>query len=375
MTAKRPTPRRCPRCGAFVAADAEACKRCGTVLFQRPPILATVTETLLVVSILAALVGGVWLMRPPPPQPLEIPRPRPTPTPIPTSTWTPTWTPTPTSTPTPTITPTPTPSFFVHTVEAGDTLIGIALAYGVPLEAILEANDIDRDSILHIGQELIVPLGAEFEPPTPTATPLPGLGFNIVTYTVQAGDTLLGIAQQFKTTVADIVEANGLPDPEVILQIGQVLVIPVEAPTPAPVTPSPTPTATATRTPRPSPTPAEPSPTPRFSWPAPVLLSPPDGTTLEGTDTVLLNWVSVGILPDDAWYVVRVATARPGEPERSHTAWVKATAWRLPADLAPAEGTSQRYRWSVTVMRRDEATGEEMALSPQSEGRSFVWRQ
>lgn len=386
MTSRHDGPARCPECSAFVAADADSCKRCGTLLTQpavdseartrgrgRRSALATALETLLVVGILGSLIGAIWLMRPEPPaQPVELPGPRPTPTPLPTSTATFTRTPTPTSTSTPTITPTPTPSFYIHVVESGDTLIGIALEYGVLLETILEANDLDKDDLLQIGQELIIPLGADVDLPTATATRLPSSGFNVITHTIQAGDTLLGIAAQYDTTVADIVEANALSGPDEILAIGDVLVIPSEAPTPTPVTPTVTPTLTPTRTPRPSPTPVEPSPTPRFTLPAPVLLGPPDGALLE-SKVALLNWASVGILSDDTWYMVRLRTARPGEPETTREAWVKATAWRISDELTPEPGTIQRYRWDVTVVRR---TGEEAGepLSPRSEIRTFRWQ-
>lgn len=297
--------------------------------------------------------------------------PRPTPTPLPTSTPTFTRTPTPTSTATPTITPTPTPSFFVHTVKLGDTLIAIALEYGVRLDIILEANDLEEDDFLSIGQELIIPLGAGIDLPTPTATRLPSTGFNVITHTIQAGDTLLGVALQYDTTVSDLVEANGLSGPNDILNIGDVLVIPSDVPTPTPVTPTLTPTTTPTETALPSPTPSEPTPTPRFALPVPAPLGPPDAALLEG-EAALLNWVSVGVLSDDTWYVVRLRTARPGESEVTREAWVKATAWRVPDDLAPEAGTTQRYRWDVTVVRR---TGEEAgkALSPRSEIRTFRW--
>ncbi|MFQ5856816.1 MAG: LysM peptidoglycan-binding domain-containing protein [Anaerolineae bacterium] len=386
MSDERTAPARCPECGAFVAPDAEACKRCGALL-SRPAAgsgspterggwsstLATGLETLLVVAILASLIGAIWMMRPEDSTQLAaLPGPRPTPTPLPTSTATLTRTPTPPSTATPTVTSTSTPSFYIHTVESGDTLIAIALDYGATLEAILEANDLSEDDLLQIGQELIIPLDAEIDLPTATATRLPSTGFNVITHTIEAGDTLLGIALQYDSTVSDVMEANGLSNPEEILRIGQVLVIPSRASSPTPIPPTPTPTATPTATQRLSPTPAEPTPTPRFALPAPLLLGPPADALLD-SEVGLLNWVSIGVLSDDIWYVVRLRTARPGEPEVTREAWVKATAWRIPEDLAPETGTTQRYRWDVTVMRRiGEDAGE--ALSPRSEIRTFRWQ-
>jgi LysM repeat protein len=71
------------------------------------------------------------------------------------------------------------------------------------------------------------------------------------THTVQPGDTLGGIAQQYDVPVADIMTVNGLSDPNVI-QVGQVLIIPIGGiPT---ETPAPTPTATPNIAPTPNPT-------------------------------------------------------------------------------------------------------------------------
>jgi LysM repeat protein len=52
--------------------------------------------------------------------------------------------------------------------------------------------------------------------PTPTPAGL---------YTVQAGDTLGGLAEEFGTTVEELLAANGLTDPNAI-QAGQTLIIP-----------------------------------------------------------------------------------------------------------------------------------------------------
>lgn len=98
-------------------------------------------------------------------------------------------TPRPTSTPAPatpaltsTFTPTPTP--VIHTVQAGDTLIGIAKHYGISAEALQEANAILDPRRLQVGQELVIPREDRSlaETPTSTPTPLPfevkGLGFH-----------------------------------------------------------------------------------------------------------------------------------------------------------------------------------------------------
>jgi LysM repeat protein/RNA polymerase subunit RPABC4/transcription elongation factor Spt4 len=374
LSSSRPAAPQCPECGAFVARDAEVCRRCGTRLrVQRwRRALLTMAETLLVAGILGSLVGAVWLMRPEAQASVEVPGPRSTPTPLPTSTATYTRTPTPTTTSTPTITPTPTPSFYVHTVTSGDTLIGIALGYGVTLESILDANNLSENDILSLGQELIVPLEAGgFELPTATATPLTTTSYNVVTHTIQSGDTLLAIAQEYDTTVAEIVQANGLTGEGHLLQIGQVLVIASELPTPTPATPTPTTTPTQMPTPLASPTAAEPLPTPQFALPAPVLVGPPDDA-LVSEDVVLLNWLSVGLLADDVWYAVRLRTAEPGQSETTHEALTKATAWWLPDQLAAVPGTTQRYRWDVRLVRLDETEVVEV-LSPPSEIRTFRW--
>lgn len=57
---------------------------------------------------------------------------------------------------------------------------------------------------------------------TTTTVPAPA---GTLTYTVARGDTLWSIANHFGTTVAALVEANAIPDPDVI-QIGLVLRIP-----------------------------------------------------------------------------------------------------------------------------------------------------
>ena len=91
--------------------------------------------------------------------------------------------------PTPTLTPSPSPTPVVHYVASGDTLFGIALEYGVTVDALLHANGLDVNEYLDIGQALIIPLQAAeaelplaAEPlgnlilPTPTPQPLELVG-------------------------------------------------------------------------------------------------------------------------------------------------------------------------------------------------------
>jgi len=116
-------------------------------------------------------------------RPTWTPRP-PTETPSPTPTLTPDGTvaataPAPTDQPTapPTDTPPPTATpaaeSMLHTVRRGESLSGIAKAYGVTMQAIVEANDIDDPNRIVTGQQLIIPSPKQTPTPRPTATPNP----------------------------------------------------------------------------------------------------------------------------------------------------------------------------------------------------------
>jgi LysM repeat protein len=91
-----------------------------------------------------------------------------------------------------------------------------------------------------------VPTSSVTNTPVPTATPvLPDDFTSSFVYTVVSGDTVWGIAQRYKSTVAAITKVNGLSDAG-YLSIGQTLVIPVrgDSTTPPTFTPIPQPTTT-----------------------------------------------------------------------------------------------------------------------------------
>jgi LysM repeat protein len=46
----------------------------------------------------------------------------------------------------------------LHTVQAGESLLSIALLYGVTVEELQEANDLDNPDAIFIGQQLIIPV-------------------------------------------------------------------------------------------------------------------------------------------------------------------------------------------------------------------------
>jgi LysM repeat protein len=61
----------------------------------------------------------------------------------------------------------------VHTVVAGDTLFGLSLQYNVPLDQIYALNGLNSQSILSIGQQIIIKAGTGTQVPAqqPTAAP------------------------------------------------------------------------------------------------------------------------------------------------------------------------------------------------------------
>jgi LysM repeat protein len=66
-------------------------------------------------------------------------------------------------------TPTPRPDgAIVHTIVAGDTLFGLAITYGVDLQQIYDLNNLGPDSLLQLGQEIVISTtGESVATPTP----------------------------------------------------------------------------------------------------------------------------------------------------------------------------------------------------------------
>lgn len=164
----------------------------------------------------------------------------------------------------------------VHVVEPGDTLWSISVKYGVSMEAIAEANNLENIRVIRLGRELIIPgvdnplyssptaisAGSNplySSPATPRPYTIPDSAVATeggVIHTVEAGDTLYRISVIYNITMDAIAEANNLTDRRVV-SIGQKIFVPgAQLPTTATataaagkpdtvpaVTPTPTPAA------------------------------------------------------------------------------------------------------------------------------------
>ena len=117
-----------------------------------------------------------------------------------------------------------------YVVQPGDTLLGLATQWQVPMAAIQQANGMADSTVVKVGVELSIPFPEGWEEAT---------RFWIL-HVVKEDETLSHIARRYELTVARLQEVNGLSGSEPI-RVGQELILPLDT---LDVTPVPTPTAT-----------------------------------------------------------------------------------------------------------------------------------
>lgn len=112
-----------------------------------------------------------------------------------------------------------------YTVRPGDTLWSIAQRHGMSVASLVRANDLGASSIIHPGQKLTVTELAAHRAAAPAPSPRVAAG---PVHEVSAGETLWAIAADSGTSLARLLDANGLDEASIIYP-GQKLRIPAAA--------------------------------------------------------------------------------------------------------------------------------------------------
>jgi LysM repeat protein len=245
-------------------------------------------------------------------------------------------------------------------------------------------------------------------PPTSTFTPEPSP--TPMEYTVQEGDTCLGIAAFFKISMQSIVSLNNLGTTGCAsLAAGRKLQIPQPTPTSTGLPTATLGAAEETRaacetvdymvqegdtlgkiaasynlpmeairswnglpgnnvllgtnliiplcmrnaTPGPTATPTPPPP-----YPAPNLLLPANGAPFNSSDnTITLQWASVGTLRDNEGYMVKVED-QTDTKNQMPAVYVTDTKYIVPASFRPKDNRAHVFSWTVVVVRQSGNTDE-----------------
>ena len=134
----------------------------------------------------------------------------------------------------------------IYTVRSGDSLWSISQRYNVSINQIKALNNL-RSDMIYVGQKLKVSQSSSTPAPAPTAKPTPANHPSTTptvvsnkTIRVVSGNTLSGLAYQYKTTVAQLKAWNNLRSD--MIYVGQTLIVSKTASS-SPSRPTPTPAA------------------------------------------------------------------------------------------------------------------------------------
>jgi membrane-bound lytic murein transglycosylase D len=114
--------------------------------------------------------------------------------------------------------------YYIHTVYSGETLYGIARYYHISEELIIFYNPHVTAAHLKIGMKLIIPVLYDSVSKPLFTRNFTGKKF-VSEYRVEKGDTLFGIAKQFKVPIEELLYHNGL-SLNSIIKTGDTLKVP-----------------------------------------------------------------------------------------------------------------------------------------------------
>jgi murein DD-endopeptidase MepM/ murein hydrolase activator NlpD len=152
------------------------------------------------------------------------------------------------------------------TVQRGDTIDGLVRRYGVPADAIAEANNIPNGTALRPGQNLVIPKYESTGATTPRVVahtqhqpaPVPSAPATVGqhVHVIAPGETLMALSRKYHKSLSEIARANNIP-PSTMVKVGDRIVIPgvrAQAQVAAAPKPAAPPTQHARSTPAPAPT-------------------------------------------------------------------------------------------------------------------------
>jgi LysM repeat protein/RNA polymerase subunit RPABC4/transcription elongation factor Spt4 len=251
-----------------------------------------------------------------------------------------------------------------YVVQANDTCGDIAVKYRVPLNQFLRLNGLSEECIIAVGAKLKLPPPTPTPGPSPTPEivevfgPLPTRPVQI-DYEVKDGDSCGKIAQENNIPISQIITINKL-DINCTIKTGQKLILVFATPSPI-VTTRPIVAQT---------------PTPRSVYGMPYSLVPVSGSVItRAQEVVTLEWLSVGTLQPNEWYIVQI------QPSGSFTVPIfetKSSSLKITSAILNNQ-PERMITWWVQVKRLIEVkpTGERVYvdISPPSEIRQFLWKQ
>ena len=286
--------------------------------------------------------------------------------------------------PTTSYTPSATPGPMQYVIQPNDTLLYIIqqppfnYTNTSVIAEILRLNPFitSIDRLPPPGSTILIPLPTPTTAPEgfdltqtanpATATPV-GAEIPVTQHSVREGETILGVAGQYNTTLVILATLNpeidfvgcdynnpsGGPDCSVPLQVGQSVNVPMPTPTP-----TLSPTFSGSETPTITPT-----------YAPPALIYPPLNANASPR-TFQLQWVSVGILENDEAYVVQIEDTTSGATFLDVTT---STSYELPESMIPTDGQPHAMRWRVSIGVPN-VEGQWRIISGDAEWRPFQWQ-